>query len=449
MKEKVKKAIDKISKHNIKDFLYSLGNKIKPVVLLILKILARIPYLCIVVIPFLNSFIPSTVVLWVWIPALVISLLIDLLLHRKHSKNPPEKKQWKKNLYDLTQGSSIIAFVVFLSAIIINYFDTAYNWWIAIAIILFVAIPFLINGMFDYAKRIKQEKQGYLVNFTKAKIKYVLFYWLADAFYISICMSWDIGKFVFGGIALLILLYSVASSFLSQKIKYKWMLIHDFVITIALTVYLIYIIPNASMQNIVLVLVSAVYGGFIALVGVAWTIKDGQQQESESKRLEKIPYLQVEIDKWITSERGKLSIPGIWLNITPSNNDNNVSSGASIKITNIGLGMANNLQCISDSIAGNKKHSLPTTLLRCDASCSENMLFSAARQDVTSVNNSRLDFLFDDLLGNHYEQSLQITFEINMGYIKVISYNMNAPVFLGRENNFQNDTHSMAKEENN
>ena len=96
MKEKVKKAKEKISKHNIKDFLCSLGKKIKPVVLMVLKILARIPYLCVAGIPFLNRFIPSDVVLWVWIPALVISLLIDLLLHKKHSKNPPEKKQWEK-----------------------------------------------------------------------------------------------------------------------------------------------------------------------------------------------------------------------------------------------------------------------------------------------------------------------------------------------------------------
>lgn len=445
MKEKVKKAKEKISKHSIKDFLYSIGAKIKPVLLLVLKVLARIPYLCVAVIPFLNRFIPSNVVLWAWTPALVISLIIDLLLHRKHSKNPPKKKNWEESL-DVFKGSTIIAFVVFLSAIIINYFDTAYNWWLAAAIIFFVAVPLSINGIFDFAKRIKQEKQGSSANFTKAKIQYILFYWLADAFYISVCTNWDIGKFVFGGIALLILLYSVASSFLSQKIKYKWMLIHDFVITIALTVYLIYIIPDASMQNVVLVLVSAIYGGFIALVGVAWTIKDGQQREAESKRLEKIPYLQVEIDKWITSERGELNVPGIWLNITPSNNENSISSGASIKITNIGLGMANNLQCRSDSATGNLKHSLPTALLRCDTSCSENMLFNAARPDNTSVNDSRLIFLFDDLLGNHYEQSLQINFEINIGYIKVISYKMDAPVFLGRENYSKSDSRSMAKE---
>lgn len=439
MKEKVKKAKEKTAKHNIKNVLCSVGTKIKPVLLLVLKVIARIPYLCVAVIPFLNRVIPSDVVLWAWIPALAVSLMIDLLLHRKHSKNPPKKKEWEESL-DVFKGSTIIAFVVFLSAIIINYFDTAYNWWLAAAIIFFVTVPFSINAIFDLAKIIKQEKQGSSANFTKGKIQYILFYWIADAFYISLYTNWDIGKFVFGGIALLILLYSVASSFLSQKVKYKWMLIHDFVITIALTVFLIYIIPDTSMQNVVLVLVSAIYGGFIALVGVAWTIKDGQQREAESKRLEKIPYLQVEIDKWITSERGELNAPGIWLNITPSNNENSVSSGASIKITNIGLGMANNLQCISGATTGNVKHSLPTTLLRCDDSCSENMLLNAARQDSTTVNDSRLDFLFDDLLGNHYEQSLQMTFEITVGYIKVISYKMGAPFFIGRENYSQIDS---------
>ena len=51
-----------------------------------------------------------------------------------------------------------------------------------------------------------------------------------------------------------------------------------------------------------------------------------------------------------------------------------------------------------------------------------------------------------DMPDRWYSTSLQITFEINVGYIKVISYKMDAPVFLGRENYSQSDSRSMAKE---
>ena len=426
MKETISKTV--------KNGLHFISNIIKSVLLQVIKLLVRIPYLCVATIPFLNSFIPSAMVLWVWIPMLTLSLLLDLYLYKKHSKNPPIKTRWAKTFDDLTHGASVIAFAFLLSALIINYFDTAYDWSIAIAVVLFIVIPFSINGMFDFIKEIKCENQSYPVNFTKVKIQYILFYWLVDAFYISICMSWDIGKFMFGGIALLILLYSVASSFLSQKIKYKWLLIHDFAITMALTVYLIYIIPDESVKNAILVLTSAVYGGFIALVGVAWTIKDGQQREAESKRLEKMPYLQVEIGEWIASDRRELTLPGLWLTISPSTNNNIVSSGASIKITNIGLGMANNLQYRFNSSAVDSNYAFSTTLVRCDATFSENVIFTAGRPSSACTVDSILYFRFDDLLGNHYEQRLDIAFEINVGHISMLSYKMNAPVFLGRDN---------------
>ena len=53
------------------------------------------------------------------------------------------------------------------------------------------------------------------------------------------------------------------------------------IIGVGLSVYLIYIIPNKDLQAIVIPIVSAVYGGLITLVGVAWTIKDTNDKRKE------------------------------------------------------------------------------------------------------------------------------------------------------------------------
>lgn len=53
----------------------------------------------------------------------------------------------------------------------------------------------------------------------------------------------------------------------------KWVMLQNFLIGIGLSIYLIYIIPNNDVRTITIPIVAAVYGGFITLIGVAWTIK--------------------------------------------------------------------------------------------------------------------------------------------------------------------------------
>lgn len=51
----------------------------------------------------------------------------------------------------------------------------------------------------------------------------------------------------------------------------------------ALTIYLIYIIPNYDLREIVSVIVAAIYGGLLTLVGVAWTIRQSAIQKHEDE----------------------------------------------------------------------------------------------------------------------------------------------------------------------
>lgn len=171
-----------------------------------------------------------------------------------------------------------------------------------------------------------------------------MFYWLADALYISIFSHSLLWQFITGGLCMVIIFTNLSNLVISRKVVSKVAMLHDFVAGIAITIYLIYIIPNPSLQNIVLIIASALFGGLITLVGVAWTIKDGHRREAESKRLEKIPYLEIEFGKWMLKEERGSDLPDLWLTITRSENDSCSSLGTSLEIHNIGLGMATDLK---------------------------------------------------------------------------------------------------------
>ena len=60
-------------------------------------------------------------------------------------------------------------------------------------------------------------------------------------------------------------------------------MVFDFVLGVGLSIYLIYIIPNEGLQNIIIPIVSAVYGGLLTLVGVAWTIKKSDSDRKQEE----------------------------------------------------------------------------------------------------------------------------------------------------------------------
>ena len=93
-------------------------------------------------------------------------------------------------------------------------------------------------------------------------------------------------KFILGGLIMVIIFYNLSKAFINRNSPLKFGLVQDFIVGIALTIYLIYIIPNESLQQIIIPIVAAVYGGLLTLVGVAWTIKksDRDRKEEEIKK---------------------------------------------------------------------------------------------------------------------------------------------------------------------
>lgn len=118
-------------------------------------------------------------------------------------------------------------------------------------------------------------------------VRYLIFSAFIDAFYISIVYSHLLCQFIFGGLCLLTIFMNLSINFVnsdkSQPIK-RFDLLFNFLCGIGLTIYLLYIIPNESLQSIMIPVVSAVYGGLLTLIGVAWTIKWTQQQNNKKRK---------------------------------------------------------------------------------------------------------------------------------------------------------------------
>lgn len=167
--------------------------------------------------------------------------------------------------------------------------------WIAF-ILIFIFIPFAIASFKVYVNKhidfTPTEEQKKIAN--QNMVKYILFYWLCDIFYLACFNNWLIMKFIIGVLLMVIVFYSLTVSFLSSTPKnfiLKFGFIQDFIVGIGLSIYLIYIIPCDEIKEIVIPIVSALYGGILTLVGVAWTIKQNNIDRKNEKRLSVKPLI--------------------------------------------------------------------------------------------------------------------------------------------------------------
>ena len=233
-----------------------------------------------IVLPFLHNTINKTLGQWLWYPCLVIFLVYSFILNKKM------KEQSK--FVQISSSGGILQLLFIISGIfVINYYDTGYNWYWFVFALIALSIPIGCVTVKVWA----ESKNTYSTEQVKAANvrlgKYIIFYWLLDLFYMACFNQWLVLQFVFGGLAMLIVFYSLTVAFLSEIKTNKWLLLTDFLLGIGLTVYLIYIIPNSSLQEILIPIISAVYGGLLTLVGVAWTIKsNNKDRKADLERIE-------------------------------------------------------------------------------------------------------------------------------------------------------------------
>lgn len=158
---------------------------------------------------------------------------------------------------------------------------------------------------------------------------------------------------------------------------------------------------------------------------------ESKRQFDETKRLEHMPYMQVSFGEWITNgERGSY-LPNMWLNINRTADNHASSSDMSIDVTNIGLGLAVNLKCQWVSGDIKQEQHLSASLLKQEECCTSTFIISAAVPDKEpQYAETSLIICFDDFLGNHYEQTVDISFQVHPHHISLVQYNTKSPKYI-------------------
>ena len=258
------------------------------------------------VVPFLNNCIDHTLAKWIWYPAcaiFILSAILELHNSKKRTSNNP--------LFNFIEKISLLPTVmIFGNAFLINYYHVAFSWWWAGFVIFAVYFPVFMFGIIKYLEKEKNYTPEQIKKSQKNCLKYVLFYWLIDLFYMSIFNYWQTSgdsqkvwftlQFIFGGLAMVYIFYNLTRVFLANGEKHWWGLLQDFVLGILTTIYLIFLLPNDSgLQTVVATIIAAVYGGLLTLIGVAWTIRrqDDINREQEKKAYRPIAVVQLDLPK--------------------------------------------------------------------------------------------------------------------------------------------------------
>ena len=270
------------------------------IILTMLTIVATINF---VAIPFLNTLINSSVAQWIWYPSCIfmaLSTIVGCIRATTSKEEPP--------LFDFLGKWGLVTIVISLvSVFVFNYYNIDYIWkWILFSIVAICAPLFfltLLSFDWNHNQRTPEDKKTASLN----TCKNILLYWLFDLFYLSIFNNWLIPKYIFGILALVIVGFNLTNTFLHGTKSLLVFVVLELINTLITAGYLIWIIPDKTLQNIVLTISAALLGGVFTLLGVAWTIKKGdadrqadllhiEETRKEETRRKYIPYIKLAND---------------------------------------------------------------------------------------------------------------------------------------------------------
>ena len=259
------------------------------------KVFGTVVVLSFLVVPFLNNGINHSIAHWLWYPAMiliVISFVVDWLNKLKPVCDSPTVEFARK------WGEALLLFAM-ISVFVINYYaiDKIWLWIIFAYVALYTPFFFLSLLVFDI-KQTGKDAERHQKAFANI-VKNIALYWFVDLFYMSVFNYWVVYtetqvfnttwlwlQFIFGILSLVIITFNLVQVFLNGEKSLWFFMALELVIALITCGYLIFIIPDEDIQKIVLTIVSALLGGILTLVGVAWTIKD--TNEKRQKDLERI-----------------------------------------------------------------------------------------------------------------------------------------------------------------
>ena len=159
-------------------------------------------------------------------------------------------------------------------------------------------------------------------------------------------------------------------------------------------------------------------------------LEEMQREHNESKRLEIMPFLDVDFGNYIPSgQRAEFEMPALLsLERLSSNYSANYAKNVSVK--NIGLGIAHNIKTTWVAECETTVYSLSATLLKVNEAMNTNAIISANfRQSNAEDLPATLRFEFEDLIGNKYYQDLSLVFSISSESIQPILFQIDIPHF--------------------
>ena len=256
---------------------------------LIIAILVIVAGIAFFVVPFLNSVLPHKLAQWVWYPSSAL-LILYLIIDTKKNGLPVFKAP---EYQFLSKWGTLALIPTVISIFVIRYYDIDYAWcWVIFAMIA-IYVPFFLVALLAFGWRTKLPDEELKAYSSRRAVKFILLYWLYDLLYMAIFNDWTLWIFIFGTLAVIAILVKSVQAFLAENKVLQFMLPVDFLLGIGLSVYLIYLIPDnyIGLQTIVTQITAAVYGGLITLVGVAWTIKRGEEKAHQDEKKKHCPYL--------------------------------------------------------------------------------------------------------------------------------------------------------------
>lgn len=280
-----------------KNTIKSLYNRIKPVIVkginMICKILRKVilllSMLAFFIIPFMNSWLDNFTAQCVWYP--VLAVMVILLIRESVRKDGADSEETVVD--HVGKWSLWTILFTFLSVFVIRYYNITYIWlWVifgVVAIYTFLFFLSLLSYNLKHRELTKEERQKIILNV----VKYILLYWLFDLTYMGIFNNWFWATIIFGTLAVTFVFYNLVLAFFNIVESLRVWLVLELLFGMGIAIYLIYIIPNETLQSIIVAIVAAVFGGMFTLIGVAWTFKKGDMDRKEDERKKNIPYMKV------------------------------------------------------------------------------------------------------------------------------------------------------------
>lgn len=280
-----------------KSAMKNLFNRIKHVVVKGIKLICKIfrkvilllSMLAFFIIPFMNSWFDNFTAQCIWYPALAV--MVILLIRESVRKDGVDSEEtvvdhvWKWSLWTIL--------FTFLSVFVIRYYNITYIWlWVIFgvaAIYTFLFFLSLLSYNLKHRELTKEERQKISLDV----VKYILLYWLFDLTYMGIFNGWFWATIICGTLAVTFVFYNLVLAFFNIVESLRVWLVIELLFGMGIAIYLIYIIPNETLQSIIVAIVAAVFGGLFTLIGVAWTFKKGDIDRKEDERKKNIPYMKV------------------------------------------------------------------------------------------------------------------------------------------------------------